>query len=284
MSWEEPTYIRYYDQTPADYSTIAHPSEGEHLIDEVHGEVLDDFRAQLSVGRAVETVRGTLRVVRRLLNFAEDRGHISKAPKVRLPKSANAVSSPRFLTFAESDALMRAAEREPDWWTFIVVGLRTGLRVGELIALRWEDVDFRVRKLRVKRSIYEGVETSPKSGRERDVPLSVQALAALKAHRKRHPNEAVVFGAGDDAPMTRHMVTPALHRFARAAGLETVGPHVLRHSFGSHSAMLGVPVRILQDWMGHASVTQTEAYAKLAPGSGQSLVDPLDRPGRAGRP
>jgi integrase len=164
-----------------------------------------------------------------------------------------------------------------------MVGLRTGLRVGELIALRWEDVDFRTRKLRVKRSIYAGVETSPKSGRERDVPLSAKALAALKAHRKQHPKDEAVFGVGDGGRMTRHMVTPALHRFARAAGLEAVGPHVLRHSFGSHSAMLGVPVRILQDWMGHASVTQTEAYAKLAPGSGQSLVDPLDRPARPGR-
>jgi integrase len=204
-----------------------------------------------------------------------------KAPRVKLPKDANALSSPRFLTFAESDPLMKAAEDEPDWWTFIVVGLRTGLRVGELIALRWVDVDFRARKLRVKRSIYEGVETSPKSGRERDVPLSAQALAVLKAHRKRHPNDAVVFAVGDDGSMTRHMVTPALHRLARAAGLEAVGPHVLRHSFGSHS--LGVPVRILQDWMGHASVTQTETYAKLAPGSGQSLVDLLDRCGSAGR-
>ncbi len=96
------------------------------------------------------------------------------------------------------------------------------------------------------------------------------AFAALKAHRKQHPKDEVVFGVGDGGRMTRHMVTPARHRFARAAGLQAVGPHVLRHSFASHPAMLGVPVRILQDWMGHASVTQTEAYAKLAPGSGQS--------------
>ncbi len=77
--------------------------------------------------------------------------------------------------------------------------------MGELIALRWDDVDFRARKLRVTRSIYEGVETSPKSGRERDVPLSAQAPAAFKAHRKHHPRDEVVFGVGDGGRMTRHM-------------------------------------------------------------------------------
>jgi integrase len=68
----------------------------------------------------------------------------------------------------------------------VIVGLRTGLRIGELIALRWEDVDLVAARLVVRRSLSGKKSDTPKNHRAREVPLSEAALRALKAHRHAH--------------------------------------------------------------------------------------------------
>ena len=86
-----------------------------------------------------------------------------------------------FLTFEESARLI--AHAEGPWRTMIIVALRTGLRRGELLGLRWEDVDLVRGRLFVQQSYVRGVYGTPKSGKAREVPLSNQARLALEAHR-----------------------------------------------------------------------------------------------------
>ena len=153
-----------------------------------------------------------------------------------------------------------------------MVGLRTGLRVGELLGLEFGDVDFKRKRIHVVRAVVEGETQTPKSGRERYVPLSPQALGALKEQRVRHPDAARVFPRLE----TRHQVSALLRRACAQAGIKPRGPHAMRHGFGSAAAGHGVPVRVLQEWMGHSTLTMTERYFKLREGVGDELVGLLD--------
>ena len=127
----------------------------------------------------------------------------------------------------------------------IIVALRTGLRLGELSALRWEDVDLVAGRVTVNQRLYRGKFGMPKSGRPREVPLSEDARAALKRHR--HLRGPLVFCDMDGRPLTPGVLRHALKRIARRAGLRHLGWHVLRHTFASHLVMCGVALKAIQE-------------------------------------
>jgi integrase len=146
----------------------------------------------------------------------------------------------------------------------------TGLRMGELIALRWRDVDWSSSRIRVRRSHVRGDFTTPKSKRgSRSVPLADGLAAELERHF-----QGSAFGADDDLvfahpstgrPLDRSKVRKRFRDALKRAGVRAVRFHDLRHTFGTWMAGAGVPMRTLQEWMGHASVKTTEIYADYAP-------------------
>lgn len=91
---------------------------------------------------------------------------------------------PLYLGFEEAERLLEAARSDKqEWFNMIMLALKTGLRIGELIALRWQDCDLSGRKLVVFRSETLGVESSPKNRKSRVVPLSGSAVDALSSQR-----------------------------------------------------------------------------------------------------
>ena len=129
---------------------------------------------------------------------------------LRTPKSAF-----DFLDFEEADRLVEAAD--PEWSAAIIVALKTGLRIGELVGLQWNDQDLPRGKLHVRRTIYRGVVGLPKGGTERTVDLPPSAVAALKAHR--HLKGPYVFCEEDGAPFPDHRRRWPLARALKRAGI-----------------------------------------------------------------
>jgi integrase len=151
----------------------------------------------------------------------------------------------------------------------------TGMRQGELIALRWLDVDGQASRIRVRRNFTRQRFGTPKSKRSsRSVPMTKRVAAELRAHRKRsaYPNdEDLVFchpetGNPLDASKVRERFYGALER----AGLRRLRFHDLRHTFGTHCASAGVPLRTLQEWLGHRDFQTTLVYADYAPSPHES--------------
>ena len=177
-----------------------------------------------------------------------------------------------FLDFEEADRLLEAAD--PQWHLMILTALRTGLRQGELIPLRWDDVDLPGSKIRVRRSVWKGHVSTPKSGRFREVPLSAPLEQAFKAHR--HLRGELVFCAGDGSMLTYTGIRWPLWRACKRAGLRKVGWHALRHTFASHLAMKGIPLKVIQELLGHSTIEMTMRYAHLAPCVHQDAVDALE--------
>ncbi len=163
-------------------------------------------------------------------------------------------------------ALVRAAESEQDAAIFLTAAF-TGLRRGELLALRWRVVDFAASVIRVRASYTEGQLTTPKSGKVRSVPMApdvAAALAKLGQRRDFVSDEDLVFvgvrGSYLDGSALRRRYDAAIKR----AGLRRLRFHDLRHTFGTRM-ITNADIRRVQEWMGHASIQTTMQYLHYAP-------------------
>ncbi len=142
--------------------------------------------------------------------------------------------------------------------------VHTGLRKGELLGLRWQDLDLDTRRLTVARSY----KTTPKSGKARHLRLPVACVPALRAWKPFCPasQEGVVFPVPSGGEHS-HKAMLGLPRLLAAAGCRVpLHPwHALRHTFASHFIMSGGNLLALQKILGHSDVKMTMIYAHLAP-------------------
>jgi len=168
----------------------------------------------------------------------------------------------------------------------IRVAAYAGLRLGELLALRWMDVDFAGHAVTVRRALSVGVESSTKSGRIRRVPLPDQAAAALDRLSRREdftgPDERVFCNA-----LGRTLDGSALRRrYKRAQKAANIRPlrfHDLRHTYGSLLAAAGVDLVTIQAAMGHGALATTGRYLHARPATEQAEVfTRAFRPSRVG--
>jgi integrase len=196
----------------------------------------------------------------------------------RNPASAEMVDRPtvrysgEFQTLEAEDlaALARVASDPQDAALYLTAAW-TGLRQGELLALRWRDIDFAGQRVHVRRSWSQRArkEKSPKSGRVRSVPLVAELIAPLDAlSRREHftgPDDLVFctqVGEHLNADVLRRRYAVALKR----AGLRPIRFHDLRHLFGS-VAVRAFPLSDVQAMLGHAHVTTTMRYVHHRPGA-----------------
>lgn len=256
------------------------PALGELRLDEVGTLEVDRLKADLlGNGLAPKTVVNILAVLSKMLHYSVDVGLLAQAPRIRFPKCP----APEFdfFDFGEAERLLDAAERwAPEWYMSILLALRTGLRRGELFELRWGDVDLTAGRLRVARSISWGHVGTPKNGKARTIPLAPATVAALRRHR--HLRGELVLAGPDGRHVPVNTADANLRRTCRLAGLREVGWHVLRHTFASHLVMKGVPLKHIQELLGHATIQMTMRYAHLAPDSVREAVALLDEPAAPG--
>jgi len=146
--------------------------------------------------------------------------------------------------------------------TMVQIIAATGLRIGELLALRWGALDLVLGTLAVRESVYEGKFQPPKTRRAvRTIPLGPHAVKVLEAHRdrvtRRGPDD-VVFGNRKGNPLRESKVlTNVVQPAAIAAGLGRVTWHQFRHIHSSLLNDLNVPSKIAQEQLGHASISTT---------------------------
>lgn len=166
-----------------------------------------------------------------------------------------------YLRPAEVDRLMNAARRIGRHGhrdaTLILIAYRHGLRVGELIALRWDQVDLKAGMLHVHRI---------KNGMPSMHPLRGPELRALRQLQRDYPDSPYLFVTERGGPITASTVRKLLARAAKEAGISIpVYPHILRHSCGYKLVNDGHDTRSIQHYLGHANIMHTVRYTKLAP-------------------
>jgi integrase len=180
-----------------------------------------------------------------------------------------------FLDFEEAERLLGATPSE--FQAMVATGLKAGLRLGELLALRQTDVDLVNGQIFVKRSVWKRTFGTPKNGLSRRVPIPPSLTRILRDHR--HLRGELVFCQEDGSLLTRDMIKRVLPRACRKAGLDrTIQWHVLRHTFASHLVMRGEPLKVVQELLGHANIEATMIYAHLSESRLKQAVAKLDEP------
>ncbi|MBD8869292.1 tyrosine-type recombinase/integrase [Nocardioides donggukensis] len=183
-------------------------------------------------------------------------------------------------------------------WPLWVVMAYTGLRRGEALALRWDDVDLDAGNLRVSRAVSDvghGATYGPPKTKQsaRTVPLTETACAALRDWRKAQAAEqlaagpawttnadagALVFTMPGGRCVAPSYATKVFARCVSEAGAPALTLHGLRHTFATHLLRLGTPVHTVSRLLGHASPVLTlNTYAHVIPGDESAATDALDR-------
>jgi integrase len=210
-----------------------------------------------------------------LFALAVREGWVLEDPAVSLPsykpkrkRAGDPVRREEYLTPEEVWAVVGELESEQDRAAVLCMAMG-GLRPGEAVALRWQDVDLRGSTFRIVESRTSGVTGTPKSGIGRGVPMTDEVAAALEVVAQREvmtrPVDRVFTRRG-----TGYLDLQALRdRFNAAQDAAGIAPRrelrQLRNTFGTVCAAEGVSLRTLQEWMGHESITTTERYASHMP-------------------
>jgi integrase len=237
------------------------PMLGEKKLDAITTESVQSVKHELQT-KSPKTVNNVLTVLGVLIKKAVEWGVIERMPcTIRLLPITR--TSAAFYDFDDYQRLVEAAaEFEMETYLLVLLGGDAGLRLGEMMALEWDDVDLQKRQLCVQHSEWKGHVTSPKGGRLRYVPLTERLAAALKTHRHLRGKRVLVQSTGE--PLTMKIVQARVARAARTAKVRP-GIHILRHTFCSHLAMRGAPARAIQELAGHQDLKTTQRYMHLSP-------------------
>jgi integrase/recombinase XerD len=210
-----------------------------------------------SAARCLVAVRGLHRFALRegLTHDDAAAGVKPPAPAKRLPKALPLEDVERILETAGAAGTVLALRDR----ALLELLYGTGARISEAVGLDVDDVDLQSRTVRL----------FGKGGKERVVPLGTFAAEAVSAYQVRARTELVRSGKGASAlflnarggRLSRQSAWTILTRTARRAGVTSeVSPHTLRHSFATHLLDGGADVRVVQELLGHASVTTTQVY------------------------
>lgn len=276
-------YLRYIEHdrhrkpsTLAGYRALlrAHhlPAFADTPIESVDSAAIEAWLAGIDRSPATKTkalvlMHGVLERARRVWRLPANAAADVEKPPHRASGDIDVFSAEEVL------ALVRAADNEQDAALFLTAAF-TGLRRGELLALRWRDVDFPAQIVRVRASFSGGALTTPKSGKVRSVPMApdvATALAKLGRRQEWTGDDDLVFagrfGGHLDPQKLRHRYNAALLR----AGLRRLRFHDLRHTFGTRM-IAKADIRRVQEWMGHADIQTTMKYLHYAPREGDAAL------------
>lgn len=237
------------------------PAFGNIPLRFITAERVDRFVAQLRAsGLSNKSINNYLSVLRCCLGSAVKWNLLEHVPTINpLPL---ALPSYKYLSLDEARKLVAAAP-QGYWRTLIVFLLHSGCRFGEAAALGWEDLVLEPpnARARIRQGFSKGILGPTKNGRPREIPLTEEVVAALKALPRSGP---FVFALLDGSLPCPSATRERLLRICERAGIQKVSWHALRHTFATELVARQVPLRAVQDLLGHSSITMTCRYAHVA--------------------
>jgi integrase len=235
---------------------------GDVLLTQIRRADIEGYKAMRLAKVKPVTVNIDLRVIRSLLNQAVAFGYLKTSPMKGVKLLSVDEVEPRFLTPEEGERVIGKAKGQIK--TFVMVGLYTGMRKGEMFRLVWKDIDFVRGEIHVRRS---------KSRRFRVIPISTVLANRLKEH-PRHLTSAYVFHNSDGSNWKD--VRGSFNSTFDRAGVDRIRIHDMRHSFISNLVASGVDLRTVKELAGHASIQTTMRYAHLAEGQTRAAIERLN--------
>ena len=269
------------------------PAIGSMALKNLHPEHLQRYYAdKLKAGLSSTSVRHHHTLLHKAFKQAVQWGLMQRNP-------ADAVSAPRLRkaemhTLSESDVDSVLRSSYPEYYPLFYLALFTGLRRGELLALRWSDVNLPMAEISVSRSVvplkggkYLIKESkTPKS--RRTVALSPSTCQVLLEHMEKQmanysrldikfKNNTLVFCHLDNSPLKGNTVWCAWHKLMKRLGINDIRFHDTRHTMATMMLAAGVHPKIVQERLGHSSIAITlDTYSHVAPGLQHTAANKMD--------
>ncbi|MGF1554527.1 MAG: tyrosine-type recombinase/integrase [Paracoccaceae bacterium] len=226
-----------------------------------------DFRAWLAARRArvgARTLARDLAAVRGFFAWLEEAEGVHCPAVTRLATPRARAGLPRPVAAADASALIDAVSAERAPWiaardaACLTLIWGAGLRVSEALSLRWGGAP-----------LGETIRVTGKGGRARELPVLAISREAVEDYRRRCPHrpgpDAPLFLAVRGGPLHRSVLAAAMAEARRALGLpDSATPHALRHAFATDLLAAGGDLRTIQSLLGHASLSSTQVYTKVA--------------------
>lgn len=245
-------------------------------------EIIDirGFISTLMIGgKAKSTVSRKLAAIRSFLSYLYQEGYVKLNPAKFVPMPKGAKHLPNFLSVDEAFDLVQS----PEGISFIKIRDKTilellyssGMRVSELSGINMDEVNLKEGLLKIK----------GKGKKERIVPFGSKASAALKSYivervffkkkKSIHETQSALFLNIRGSRLTDRQIRRIVVKYARDTGIQgQISPHTLRHSFATHLLIGGADLRVIQELLGHSSLSTTQKYTHLDIGH---LIDIYDK-------
>lgn len=276
------------------------PAIGHYKLKALRQDIIQKFINSLSdKGLAPATVEAIFKLLHNALETAVDDGLIVRnvANRVRLPK----VPKPKIeaFTVAQQRAFEEKA-KETYMGDMYIFDLCTGMRLGELLGLKWGDIDFEKDQLHIKRTIFKAKDPDnpedswhlnfgpPKTpASQRTIPLHQTAMKLLAdVFAQQEINKATAGAACEDndlvfctklgRPQDPTNMRRTFYRICDKAGISGLHPHCLRHTFATRGVDAKVDVRVMQSFLGHANIQETvNTYTHIQADTARSQMDLL---------
>ncbi|AWN28894.1 site-specific integrase [Streptomyces sp. NEAU-S7GS2] len=250
------------------------------------------FLADVARKSSPATAKEAHRVLRTALTAATRDELVTRnvASLVEAPKVVSREITPWSLD--ETLTFLEEARRDPLYAAF-VLAIAMGLRRGEVLGLRWSDVDLDGRVIRISNQVQriggELYQDTTKTGKIRPVPLPLISLAALRWHRLRQAHEAekrgtkidpasLVFTTRSGRPIEPRNLNRSFSRLTASAGLRTIRLHDARHGCATLLTAAGVAPRVLMEILGHSQISMTmDVYTHVAQDTQREAISHMDR-------
>lgn len=264
-------------------------------LNAVYAELLASGRRDGKGGLSARSVRFIHTIIRKALNDAVEARLLdwNPASRAKPPKAKTAdEQARRKRKFWDAEEVRRFLDtaREHRLHAAFHLAATTGMRRGEVLGLRWRDIDLEAARLVVEQTLvaprYELTFSEPKTQQgRRSIDLDPETLAVLRAHRRRQAEERLAFGAGyvelelvfrgiDGTPVIPHLFSLAFKKVARDAGLPSIRLHDLRHTHVALLARAGIPAKVIQERVGHHSAGFTlDNYGGTFPSQHREAAD-----------
>ncbi len=267
-------YMAYYKANRRPNSVDRHgyawvsvePAFGHMRLSEITPRKIERYRQnRQGIGRSNVTINRELAFLRNVFSMAVRWGQAETNPVKEVKLSREDNSRMRFLTDAEEERLL--AECKPHIYRVVVAGIHTGFRKGELLSLKWGNVNFDQRLISVEAGY-------AKNGEPRSVPMTRRLTTMLEEIRVDDPSAPVFLNSlGKPYREVKRSFNSAVKR----ARIEDFVFHDLRHTFASRLVMAGVDLTTVKELMGHKTLSMTMRYAHLSPEHRRAAIEVLDK-------
>lgn len=268
------------------------PALGHIRLKQLHPQAIQSYYGQACQKLSARTVHHHHRVLSEALKWAVRQGYLTNNPCSLVDPPAPRKRAMRTLTPGEVEALLEKSQ-ESYYYPMIYTAVSTGLREGELLALRWRDIDMDFLSISVNQELYKRrgvcqfkeVKTSHSRRRVAMTPKLALFLRAYRAEReqlyrqlgKKLTLDELVFTSIRLEPLNPSVLTHNFAKIAKKAGLVSVRFHDLRHTFASLMLLRGAKPKVISEALGHSSVAFTmDVYSHIIEGMQENAMALLD--------